>query len=68
MQQVWFFVFKEMVNLIYGYVRVSTKTQARDGNSLEEQSARILERYPGAEIVSESMSGAAFRPEFEAWG
>lgn len=51
--------------MVYGYVRVSTKTQAREGNSLEEQSVRIQERYPGAVIISESMSGAAFRPEFE---
>ena len=50
--------------MVYGYVRVSTKTQAREGNSIEEQTARILERYPEAEIVSESMSGAAFRPQF----
>ena len=51
--------------MVYGYVRVSTKTQARDGNSIEEQTSRILEKYPGAKIISESMSGAAFRPEFE---
>lgn len=51
--------------MIYGYVRVSTKTQARDGNSLEEQTARILEKYPQAIIITESMSGAGFRPKFE---
>ena len=51
--------------MVYGYVRVSTKTQARDGNSIDEQTAKILEKYPEAKIVTESMSGAAFRPKFE---
>ncbi|MEA4895905.1 MAG: recombinase family protein [Oscillospiraceae bacterium] len=50
--------------MVYGYVRVSTKTQARDGNSIEDQTARIREKYPEAKIVAESMSGAAIRPEF----
>lgn len=51
--------------MVYGYVRVSTKGQARDGNSVEDQTAKIHEKYPEAKIVTESMSGAAFRPEFE---
>ena len=51
--------------MVYGYVRVSTKAQARDGNSIEDQTARIYEKYPEAKIISESMSGAVFRPEFE---
>lgn len=50
--------------MVYGYVRVSTKNQARDGNSIEDQTSRILEKYPEAKIVAESMSGATFRPEF----
>ena len=28
--------------MIYGYARVSTATQGRDGNSLEEQSAALV--------------------------
>ncbi|MEA4848950.1 MAG: recombinase family protein, partial [Clostridiaceae bacterium] len=51
--------------MVYGYIRVSTKTQAREGNSIVEQTARIHEKYPEAKIVLESMSGAVFRPEFE---
>ena len=35
--------------MIYGYARVSTKGQARDGNSLEEQE-RLL-RQNGAEVI-----------------
>ena len=35
---------------IIGYIRVSTKGQI-DGNSLEEQTKLILERYPTAEII-----------------
>ena len=34
--------------MIYGYARVSTKGQAKDGNSLEEQKERLI-----AEGVSE---------------
>lgn len=48
---------------IIGYCRVSTKGQL-DGNSLEEQSTKILERYSNAEIVEESYSGAKERPIF----
>jgi DNA invertase Pin-like site-specific DNA recombinase len=46
-----------------GYVRVSTKGQL-DGNSIEEQANRIREKYPVAEIVVESLSGAKERPIF----
>ena len=46
-----------------GYCRVSTKGQL-DGNSIEEQSKRILERYPAANIVEESFSAAKERPIF----
>jgi DNA invertase Pin-like site-specific DNA recombinase len=49
----------------YGYVRVSTKGQQRDGNSLPEQETAILERYADAIIVTEAKSGAEERPVFE---
>ncbi len=42
--------------MIYGYARVSTVGQKRDGNSLEEQTA-ALERYGCQEIVTEAYSG-----------
>lgn len=50
--------------MIYGYARVSTKGQAKDGNSIEDQSNLIKESYPTAEIISESYSGAKERPIF----
>lgn len=49
--------------MIYGYARVSTVGQ-KDGNSLEEQSRAIKERYPDAVIVEEAYSGAKERPIF----
>lgn len=48
---------------IIGYVRVSTKGQL-DGNSIEEQSSKILERYSSAEIIEESYSAAKDRNIF----
>lgn len=48
---------------IIGYVRVSTKGQL-DGNSIEEQSRSILDRYNNAEIIEESYSGAKDRVIF----
>lgn len=48
---------------IIGYCRVSTKGQI-EGNSLEDQSTKILERYSNAEIIEESYSGAKERPIF----
>lgn len=48
---------------IIGYCRVSTKGQL-DGNSIEEQSTKILERYSNAKIVEESYSGVKERPIF----
>lgn len=48
---------------IIGYVRVSTKGQL-DGNSIEEQSRSILDRYNNAEIIEESYSGAKDRDIF----
>ena len=49
--------------MIIGYCRVSTKGQL-EGNSIEEQSSKILERYPNAKIVEESYSGAKERDLF----
>lgn len=47
----------------YGYCRVSTKGQL-DGNSIEEQTKQIIERYPDAEIITESYSAAKDRDIF----
>lgn len=51
--------------MIYGYARVSTKGQAKDGNSLEVQEVEL--RKAGAtEILSDSFTGTKMkRPEFE---
>ena len=50
--------------MIYGYARVSTMTQCREGNSLEEQ-VNLLEEYGCNEIVTESFSGRTMdRPHF----
>lgn len=40
---------KEIQIMIYGYGRVSTKGQAKDGNSLEAQE-RLLKEH-GAEVI-----------------
>ena len=51
--------------MIYGYARVSTATQGRDGNSLEEQ-VSALEQYGCQEIVKEAFTGKTMeRPEFQ---
>ncbi len=50
--------------MIYGYCRVSTKTQL-SGTSLAEQKAQILAKYPTAVIKNESMSGFGKRPVFD---
>ena len=50
--------------MIYGYARVSTATQGRDGNSLEEQVA-ALEKYGCQEIIQEAFTGKTMeRPKF----
>ena len=50
--------------MIYGYARVSTATQGRDGNSLEEQTT-ALEKYGCQEIITEAFSGKTMeRPKF----
>lgn len=52
--------------MIYGYARVSTKGQAKDGNSLEEQKERLIaEGVSEDNIHYEAYSGAkADRPVF----
>lgn len=51
--------------MIYGYARVSTKGQAKDGNSLEVQVEQL--KSNGAEIIfSDSYTGTkTSRPEFD---
>ena len=52
--------------MVYGYARVSTAGQLRDGNSLEEQ-VEALKKYGCQEIISESFTGKTMqRPEFQA--
>lgn len=52
--------------MIYGYCRVSSKGQARDGNGLEAQEQRILEKYADAKIYKESYTGTTVdRPVFK---
>ena len=49
--------------MIYGYARVSTKGQAKDGNSLEAQE-KLLRDNGAIEIIMDSFTGAtADRPE-----
>lgn len=48
---------------IIGYIRVSTRGQL-EGNSIEEQTNKILERYPNAAIVEEGYSAAKEREVF----
>lgn len=51
--------------MIYGYCRVSTKGQLKDGYSLEVQSKEILERYENVQIEFEQYTGATTnRPVF----
>lgn len=51
--------------MVYGYCRVSTKGQQRDGNSLEAQHKAITERYPTALISEEAYTGTTTdRPIF----
>lgn len=51
--------------MVIGYTRVSTKSQVKDGNSLEVQSREILERYDNARIISEQYTGTTIeRPQF----
>ena len=52
--------------MIYGYARVSTKTQAKDGNSLEAQEEAL--RVAGAaEVYKDAFTGTTTdRPQFDA--
>ena len=51
--------------MIYGYARVSTVTQSRDGNSLEDQE-NALREYGCQEIITEAFSGKTMaRPQFQ---
>lgn len=50
--------------MVYGCCRVSTKQQLEDGNSIEDQQAQILEKYPDAEIIVEAYTGGKERPIF----
>ena len=50
--------------MIYGYARVSTAMQGRDGNSLEDQ-VNALQSYGCQEIITEAYSGKTMaRPQF----
>lgn len=52
--------------MIYGYARVSTAMQGRDGNSLEDQ-VTVLQKYGCQEIIREAFSGKTMgRPKFQA--
>ena len=51
--------------MIYGYGRVSTKGQAKDGNSLEAQE-RLLKEHGAEVIYMDSFTGTKLtRPEFD---
>lgn len=51
--------------MIYGYCRVSTKGQLKEGYSLEVQSKEILERYENSKVEFEQYTGATTeRPVF----
>ena len=51
--------------MIYGYARVSTAAQCRDGNSLEDQVA-ALQNYGCNKIIEEAFSGKTMeRPKFQ---
>lgn len=53
------------MNMIYGYCRVSTKGQAKDGNSLDAQEQEILSKYSDAHIYKEAYTGTTTdRPVF----
>ena len=51
--------------MIYGYARVSTSGQSKDGNSLEDQT-RALQQYGCQEIITEAFTGKTMeRPQFQ---
>ena len=50
--------------MIYGYARVSTAGQSKDGNSLEDQT-KALQAYGCQQIITEAFSGKSMeRPAF----
>ena len=52
--------------MVYGYARVSTVAQSKDGNSLEDQVA-ALKNYGCQEIITEAFTGKTMeRPKFQA--
>ena len=52
--------------MIYGYARVSTAGQSKDGNSLEDQT-RALQAHGCQEIITEAFTGKSMeRPQFSA--
>ena len=51
--------------MVYGYCRVSTNMQAKDGNSLEAQE-KLLKENGAEEIYSDAFTGTkSHRPEFD---
>jgi DNA invertase Pin-like site-specific DNA recombinase len=51
--------------MVYGYARVSTKGQAKDGNGIEAQRS-ILKEHGATEIYTDSFTGTKMdRPEFD---
>ena len=51
--------------MIYGYARVSTRGQAKDGNSLESQK-KILQQQGAVEIYADAFTGTkTHRPELD---
>lgn len=56
---------KEKKTMIYGYARVSTKGQAKDGNSLEAQE-KALKEAGATKIYSDAFTGTKTdRPQFD---
>ena len=56
---------KGKIYVIYGYARVSTKGQAKDGNSLESQEQQLRE-YGAVEIYKDSFTGTKLdRPQLD---
>ena len=55
--------------MIFGYARVSTKTQARDGNSLDAQQAALTaagkDTFPWERLVPPSLHAGAGRRDRE---
>lgn len=50
--------------MVYGCCWVSTKRQYSDRNSIEDQQAQIVARYPDARIIVETYIGGEERPIF----